>query len=86
MGRAPPAAAVSRRHGDRARPAGGLAAFRAVGVEQEIVKVPKSQVVAALAGRSPSPLAASSLKKDLAIHQQSEKARCPESRPAAAAG
>ncbi len=51
----------------------GLAAFRAVGVEQEIVKVPKSQVVAAL-GR-PQPVAAGGVKpeKDLAIHQQSEK-------------
>src|SRR6266550_8717626 len=51
----------------------GLSAFGAVGVEQQIVKVPENQVVVAF-GR-PQAVAAGGidLEEDLAIHQQSEK-------------
>ncbi len=49
-----------------------MSALRAAGVEQEIVKVPKSQIVIALVG--PQPAAARiDFEEDLTINQQREK-------------
>ena len=58
----------------------GLPAFRAVGVEQKIMKVPKYEVFVPLA--RPAAIAAADLEEDFAIHQQAEqfhpgKARLP---------
>ena len=50
-----------------------MPAFRAARVEQEIVKVPKHEVVVALGGAQAAVAGGVDLEKDLAIHQQGEK-------------
>jgi len=51
----------------------GLSAFRAVGVEQEIVKVPKHKVVVALGRTEALVVRCIDPEKNLAIHQQREE-------------
>src|SRR5450631_2639099 len=51
----------------------GLSALRAVGVEQEIVKVPKHEVVVALGRPEALVVRGVDPEKDLAIHQQREE-------------
>ncbi len=51
----------------------GVPAFRAAGVEQQIVKVPKNEIVVALFRSQPGAAGGVDLEEDLAIHQQGEE-------------
>ncbi len=51
----------------------GMPTFRAVRMEQEVVEVPKSEVVVALSLSEPAVVTRAHFEKDLAVHQQSEK-------------
>ncbi len=50
-----------------------MPAFRAVGVEQKIVKIPKYEVVVAFVRTQPIAVGGVELEKDLAIYQQAYK-------------
>ena len=71
---APPAAAVSRRHRDKVRPADWPAGLRCCGCGTEDRESPRARGCRRpRSARRPSPAAALDLEQDLAIQQQGEK-------------